>query len=499
IHAAALFCDEENPCEPPFLAELLRSLFLHGRFVFAHREWNPVARGNHYLSCVVGLLHLGALFSRHPEGARWLAFARRELFREMREQVGSDGVAHEGSSGYHTFLTELFLHSALLLARLDADAAAKQPISRTVLEKSCGQSFTAQLGSMFAFLAALTAGRERPPVLGDSDDGRLLSCCSVYAAPAHHLLAIGAELFARHDWPAHHTCEEVFWALGHPPHPENKTTNSGANSSAFRKSGFFFFASERIRGSIRCGPLGVKGWANHAHCDQLSVEFCFDGRPVLVDPGTYLYSGDAQARNEFRSSRAHNSVVVAGAEQNRFWPGLLFRMIDDTRSRPRAWRAGPHFVEFHGEHFGYRRLRHRVKVARGVRLDRRKHALEIFDYLTGSGSATLEWHFHFAPSIEVAPMSIDNLPTQTKSAEPWGAAVMVKGATPKISIRAQWKVGPLRLTISIDRVEHFESALESGWVSSRYSHREKSPVLVIRCRGKFPVVAEFLFEPIEKR
>jgi hypothetical protein len=270
-----------------------------------------------------------------------------------------------------------------------------------------------------------------------------------------------------------------------------------ASLPAFPKAGFFFFASSRLHGSVRCGPLGVNGWANHAHCDQLSVEFDFDGQPYLVDPGTYMYSGDAVARNHFRSTRAHNSVVVAGAEQNRFWPGLLFRMIDDTRSRPRAWRAGPHFVEFHGEHFGYRRLRHRVKVARGVRLDRRAHSLEIFDYLTGSGSAALEWHFHFAPGVKIVQMAAAASADQKGDGEPWGASVMVKGATPELLRGDIWQAGPMQMAISHSGLADFECKLESGWVSSRYSHREEAPVLILRCRAKFPAIAEFKFSPLE--
>jgi hypothetical protein len=496
MQAAALFAAEDNPFEPSFCAELWRSLLLHGRFVFAHREWNPVARGNHYLSCVTGLLHLGALFAGHPEGARWLAFARREVLREMRAQVDNDGVAHEGSSGYHIFLTELFSSSAILLSRLapQAETESRAP-AVAAMQHCCGHLFAQRLEKMFEFLAALAVGREQPPIWGDSDDGRLLPLCCVDGHAADHLLAVGAAIFDRGDWPAHHTCEETWWRLGRAPHANQRTARADAPSAAFRKAGFFFFASPRLRGSVRCGPLGINGWANHAHCDQLSVEFCWDGKPLLVDPGTYLYSGDAEARNWFRSTGAHNTLLVEGKEQNRYWPGLLFRMMDDTRSQPRAWKAGPQFVEFHGEHFGYRRLRQRVKVARGVRLDRQRHTLEIFDYLTGRAPAQLAWSFHFAHCITPEPASASALAPK-RAAEPWGATVMVKGVTPQMTSRAAWRIGPFQLLISTGgEVSDFECRVETGWVSSRYAQREEAQVLVVRARAKFPVVAEFLFAP----
>jgi hypothetical protein len=492
VTAAACFSTAES-LNAKFWEEFFRSLFVHGRFVFSHREWNPVARGNHYLACVVGLLYLGALFVGHPEGEKWLAFARRELLREMRAQVGSDGVAHEGSSGYHAFLTELFLTGALLLARLGAQHG-QSVTPAAAIEKTCGHAFVQRLEKMFEFLAALTSGREMPPLWGDSDDGRLLPFCNAPAGAASHLLAVGAAVFQRKDWTQTHLCIEPQWRLGMLP---PAVSSSGSSKpAAFRKAGFFFFASSRWQGSIRCGPLGVNGWANHAHCDQLSVEFCFDGQPVLVDPGTYLYSGDAAARNLFRSTRYHNTVTVAGAEQNRFWPGLLFRMMDDTRSRPRKWLAGPQEVEFIGEHYGYRRLRQRVRVGRGVRLNRKSNALEIFDCLTGSGSAHLEWNFHFAPGItleqepHVAAQSNPQI-------EPWGAAVMVKGRTPPMESRIAWRIGPLRFSVATGgKIEKFESRVEPGWVSPQYGRRVEAPVLTLRCTARFPVMLEVTFAPL---
>ncbi len=506
--AAGAFFAMDGALEEVFWQEFLRALFLHGRFVYAHREWNPVARGNHYLACVVGLLHLGALFADQPEAEGWLRFARREFFREMSAQVREDGVAHEGSSGYHVFLTEMFLSGALLLTRVNAtkgdedasrDSASSTPTMAnredlrapeawSQLVESCGKEFTARLEKMFEFIAALAVGRERTPILGDADDGRLLPYCAAEVDAAAHLLAVGRSLFGRSDWPSdRHGCEEVWWRLGRAPEPASSPGSVALESAAFHHSGYFFFASPRLRGSVRCGPLGINGWANHAHCDQLNVEFCWDGKPVVVDPGTYQYSGSAAERNQFRSTRAHNSVLVDGEEQNRFWPGLLFRMMDDTRSDAKVWRAGLGRVEFLGEHSGYRRLRGSVGVARRVALDRQRELLIVSDTLRGKGTHKLEWFFHLA--AEIAPARV----------EKWqGDAVALAELAPETAefvFQSAWRVGPMLLVASAPERVRLEAKLESGWVAPRYGRREEAAVMHFSCEGKLPCSVAFVFVP----
>ncbi|MBI3663812.1 MAG: alginate lyase family protein [Acidobacteria bacterium] len=520
VAAGAFFAADET-LDEPFWQEFLRALFLHGRFVYAHREWNPVARGNHYLACVVGLLHLGVLFGEKPEAQRWLRFARREFFREMNAQVREDGVAHEGSSGYHVFLTEMFLSGALLLTRVDAElprgrslgarppttigsagaglkAAPTEDPKREMrapeawaqLAESCGKPFTARLEKMFEFIAALTAGRKQPPVLGDADDGRLLPYCAAEADAAAHLLSVGRALFGRSDWPAGvHGCEEVWWRLGRAPEPASSPGSVSPESVAFHHSGYFFFASPRLRGSVRCGPLGINGWANHAHCDQLNIEFCWDGKPVVVDPGTYLYSGSAAERNLFRSTRYHNSAVVNGEEQNRFWPGLLFRIVDDTRSDAKQWRAGLERVDFLGEHSGYRRRRGRASVTRRLALDRQREQLLVCDTVRGGGSQTVEWFFHLAPGI--VP---ERLPEMAGA--PGDLRVPKLREAPEASgleFRAAWRIGPLLLWAAAPAGVRLETKLESGWVAPRYGRRVEAAVLHFRCEAKLPVGVGFVF------
>ena len=50
-----------------------------------------------------------------------------------------------------------------------------------------------------------------------------------------------------------------------------------------------------------CGPHGSLN-CGHAHADALSFDVAANGRTVLVDPGTYTYTGSKELRDWFRSS-----------------------------------------------------------------------------------------------------------------------------------------------------------------------------------------------------
>jgi hypothetical protein len=65
------------------------------------------------------------------------------------------------------------------------------------------------------------------------------------------------------------------------------------------------------------GPLGFGAIAAHGHADALSVWLHWGEEALLVDAGTYLYHAGGRDRDLFRSTRAHNTLVLEGADQSR--------------------------------------------------------------------------------------------------------------------------------------------------------------------------------------
>ena len=92
--------------------------------------------------------------------------------------------------------------------------------------------------------------------------------------------------------------------------------------------GLYIFKSPHLYMTVRCGEIGQNGNGGHAHNDQLSITLRIDGKDIIVDPGTYLYTPLPERRNAFRSTTAHFTVQKDGAEQNPWHPGRagLFSM-----------------------------------------------------------------------------------------------------------------------------------------------------------------------------
>src|SRR5262249_7247225 len=150
------------------------------------------------------------------------------------------------------------------------------------------------------------------------------------------------------------------------------------------------------------GIVGTGGFGNHKHNDHLGFELHIAGTPIVVDPGSYVYTSDPEARNRFRSTASHNTVSVDGEEQNEFRADLLFRMLEKGNPRLLDVGDGGHLLFSRGRHSGYPRLPQPIVHERSLALSRQDGAITIDDVLEGGGAHRVRWHFHFAPGVEVS-------------------------------------------------------------------------------------------------
>jgi len=130
------------------------------------------------------------------------------------------------------------------------------------------------------------------------------------------------------------------------PLPNGATDN--LKLYAYPDFGLYIYRSKRIYLCIRCGPVGQNGNGGHAHNDQLSIELNIDGKDVIVDPGTYLYTPLPKWRNYYRSVKAHFTPKVEGKE-----PGDLSRGLFAIRGKPQAHVLYFGEFGFFGKHHGY--------------------------------------------------------------------------------------------------------------------------------------------------
>ena len=399
----------DDAAEAPWSARALESLLLHGRFIRSHLEWAEV-RGNHYLSDVVGLLPVAALFGAGREGRRWARWAAAELERELHHQVRGDGCDHEASIPYHRLVAELFVcgtqavHS-LLPGRLRA-------------------GHDERLRRMLEFARDYTRGDGLAPQIGDADDGRFLPLGDYGRAdPRSHL-----HLFAQAR-------------LAYEP---------AEAPAAFPEGGYWIMRRGPLFAIVRCGDVGVGGLGSHAHNDQLSFELAHGPEPLVIDPGSYLYTADLEARSRFRSTAFHSTLRIGEAEQNPIRVDTPFSLEDLTGAHCTAWTAGLGGATFEGVHHGYERLEPPVTHTRRIELG--EAGLSIRDVVGGTGEHELEWTFPLAP-CEVA-------------CEPGRAVATFE-----------------HVILTIES-EGLGFTVEDGWRSPSYGVREPTPFVRARRRSR---------------
>jgi hypothetical protein len=451
----ALYLCESAPgwSDREFRARLLRTLYLHGEFIAGHLEKSDV-NGNHYLCDGVGLVFLGTLFDDCADAARWLTTGRGIVCDEILRQVHPDGVDFEKSIAYHRLVLEAFLASYLLLQKQGAT------VPPPALER---------LHAMFAFVAAYSRSDGSVPLVGDADDGRIQRLGTQDLNDHRYLLSTGAVMFndgllragAGKFW------DESYWLLGPRGRAEfDRLERRDPSSIAFPHGGFYVMRAGATHVFVDCGEVGMDGRGGHGHNDMLAFELVLDGRPVLTDCGSYVYTASREWRNRFRSTAMHNTVQVDEAEINRFIsPDDLWRLHDDARPADIVWTPGPERDYFRGAHTGYDRRPYRVRHSREFVLDKLSPSLLLRDRLEGSGRHRLAWRFQFVPGASVSAAG-DRLRARIDGRDVWLIAAVPPGAV-------EWR-------------------LEASWVSPRYGVKVPAPAAVLSALTELPAEAAFI-------
>jgi hypothetical protein len=376
---------------PEFWHRAYEALFAHGTFIETHLENTYEVTSNHFLSNVVGLFFVAAVFDDLPRGRAWDTQCRTWLVEEMQVQVLPDGADYESSVPYHRLVSELFLGAA----RLAEYKHAPLPVE-----------FMQRLRAMFEFLEAIVRPDGLLPQVGDADDGRL-HILTGYGdwkpQDARHLFGPAGSLFDDASWRgvggAPGQWESAWWGFENDLEPS--TPRCPRALRHFPRAGLTVMRRDLDYLIVTNGVVGTGGFGNHKHNDQLAFEFHAGGKPMIVDPGSYVYTSDADARNLFRSTVSHNTVGVDGEEQNELRPESLFRMFE--KATPEHLEVGERddLLVYRGRHHGYTRLAEHIVHERGFAFSRRDGSLTIDDRLGGRGTHRLRWHFHFAPGVEV--------------------------------------------------------------------------------------------------
>ncbi|MDF1599549.1 alginate lyase family protein [Mesorhizobium sp. YIM 152430] len=349
---------------------------------------------NHLIAEAAGEYLIGIALPDLAGAGVMAAKARKVLEKEIEKQILPDGVPAEQSPTYGAFSIEFALLAALA-ARHQGDPF--------------GPNFESRLDHFAGWVAAISSNCAAPAIC-DDDEGRVIAMCepeprypAAIANAAMAFLGRPSPVAA----PAPHLRDAIF---GEAAQAEPRA-HSGI--IAFREGGYSVLDAEICGRHARLimdhGPLGYLSIAAHGHADALSILLCVDGEPILVDPGTYLYHSGGAWRDWFRSTRAHNTLTIAGTDQS------IMSGAFNWSHKANARLVEASDTAILAEHDGYS-ARYGATHRRQVCLA--EEGLRIEDEVSGKPQP-VEISFQFAPGLDVrivsavASVSKDEIPIAT--------------------------------------------------------------------------------------
>jgi hypothetical protein len=388
---------EQHPGQSEFMADTgIVSVVQHMKFILDFMEINPSgARNNHYLNNLVGLGFGAVELAGSEEGRAVLEFVAQQLSGELLLEFSADGTNFEGSIPYHRFATESALVTAILLER---NGRTLPPAARTQFER------------MIRFIATYTKPNGLAPQVGDNDNGRILVLHD-YARQEYrdhrHILAVGTAWLGLEppDMDLSAQSPDVVWLLGRTvPH---RSPQPAVVAGLYPHNGFAVAKSAQTYLLVRCGRINAMSGGGHNHCDQLSWEYHDLGQDLVIDPGAMVYGCDPKARNEFRSTAAHNTLQLDRREQQAFELGNLFAMQERAQAQLDSWKVDGTTASFLGSHVGYASAG--WKVVRKIHADLEHGTLEVHDTAAPLAAQTQGAEFcgrlHLAAEVEAVEQS----------------------------------------------------------------------------------------------
>jgi uncharacterized heparinase superfamily protein len=447
LFAPALAADE------PFAVRLHASLFRQVHFLERNLERD---RADHHL---IGngraLLAAGWYFDGN-DAVRWRSLSRDLLWAQLRTQVQDDGGHCERSPMHHALVLSDYLEVLAIMR------SAGEEIPPWVVKKVRG---------MAGFLQRLLLPDGELPLMHDSVSGS--------TPPAAELLSIAAALFREPSLRSRAEGPLDVWPYillgddGARTYAQLTRVEEPPTSCALRRTGYYVLAGpdgdEMI---VDAQGIAAPHLGAHAHCNIFGYELAVGGQRVIVDSGVSGYE-PGPWRDYFRSTRAHNTVSVDGAEQSELWGA--FNVARYAQVGPVRWLVRDGLTYLEGTHDGFTRL------APGLLHTRRIFFLPgrfwcVCDDVRGSGVRELESFIHFHPETRIE--------------------VTCNGSA---AFQAHWTNGTMRVVpFEMESVELTSGSFDGtprGWYAPTFGAVSPAPVLMLRARGELPRTFGYLLLP----
>lgn len=278
--------------------KLCHGIAVMAAYICKHRARFSSAN-NHLVVEMLAVGMSGFLFEKED----WIQTSVQILTDELPKQNFEDGVNREMSLHYQSFVMEAY--GILWLAMKHN-------------HREVPDSWKTYLTAMSRFVADCCGDYGEVIVFGDNDEGKNLDLQGRIDDHYRYVLQLMGMLldtrFTKAD-----LIENICWITTEAQQKayNEKSLYIPGLVSHYQKGGYTILRSRdrKVLIGMDHAELGFGSIAAHGHADALSVQVYFEGRPILVDSGTYNYHVPKKARNEIRSTKAHNTVYIEGIEQ----------------------------------------------------------------------------------------------------------------------------------------------------------------------------------------
>jgi len=320
---------------PAFWERFICSLYDHMHYLENNWEIFDTKTSNHYLSDLLGYLYLCWFFQDLPGIDKKRDWCIKDLLKESERQVFEEGTDYESSTAYHCLVTEIFDHMALLCSHMIIPLPA---------------TFHAKLDRMHEFIAWCTINDKDMVKIGDDDSGRIT-----------HF------------------------------RPLNPSTSSGRTGTKhYPNFGLSIIKTSNWHITLRHHAYSKRQPSAHFHNDALSFTLAIDEIPIIIDPGSYLYTASSLWRNHFRSVNVHNALYIEGHEPIPFDDRLFALNIPENKNSSNSLSSSHNLYS-----------RFNITLHRSLEWDDAQTI--ITDQWHGqTKDLILGWNFTLHPAIEIA-------------------------------------------------------------------------------------------------
>ncbi len=291
-----------------FWIKFINILHLHLHYLEFNWETSDKPN-NHYISDLVGYLylceffkiknaHINNAYANNTSIGKKKNRCIKKILEQFFHQIQPDGTCYEGTTGYHKLDTELFLHFKLICnATQNSNSNCKTKQAKNG-PTGLPTEFLSRFYKMIGFLQACSdlsgsdlsgsdlSGSDESEnfvTIGDNDSGKILTGIETPSTKRirnqHDILPPGQQIDAK----------QKSWVQNFPDF------------------GLICIRNECLHVTFRLPKFNQNQPSGHFHYDQLAVTLSINGTPILIDPGSYVYTANSCWRNLMRGAKSHNT------------------------------------------------------------------------------------------------------------------------------------------------------------------------------------------------